>query len=898
MTDINEPSSAKKTLGLSLGGKLELKKTIDAGQVRQSFSHGRSKTVTVEVKRKRVYNVDSTGPTDETTLKSPEQHLSSEWSSHLTVEERAIRNKVIEEARKEEEKRAIEQQRLREIELKQIEEQKALNVLEKSAAKNPDVNVQKEARTALDKQKGLSSKNSEDQPLQKPLEEGSQTSSTLTTEKEQKAGEIAFAPRVGEVAEDETKKPKEKTKHVGKSPSSAKSSYTDEREVEGDFSARKPGKSALAAPTNDPRKNIPPKWRSGKITIDQALDEEEKVRVRSMASIRRAREKEKQKFIQENQTEPTKIVREVILPETITVQELSNRMAERSADVIKTLMKMGMLVTLNQVLDADTSELVIGEFGHKVKRVKETDSFIAETLAQDSAEQLKIRPPVVTIMGHVDHGKTSLLDALRSTDIASGEAGGITQHIGAYQVTRPSGQKITFIDTPGHAAFSEMRARGANVTDLVVLVVAADDGIMQQTVEAINHAKAANVPIIVAVNKIDKPQADPARVRQELLNHGLVVEELGGDVLAVDVSAKAKLNLDKLEEAILLQAEVLDLKANPNRLASGAVVEARLERGRGSVATFLVQRGTLRVGDILVAGNEWGRVRALLDHYGHSLTAAGPSTPVEVVGLQGTPMAGNQFVVVESENKAREISEHRQRKSRELQAATALGKRGNVEQMLSKKIGDSELRELAIVLKSDVQGSLEALVNSLNKLNTSEVGVRILHAGVGGINESDVTLARASQAIIIGFNVRANPLAREIARRDSVDIRYYSIIYNVIDDIKAILGGLLAPTFREKFLGYAEIRDVFTISDSGKIAGCMVTEGLVKRGAKVRLLRDNVVIYQGSLQSLRRFKDEVKEVKEGYECGMAFDNYQDIAKLDIVECYEMEEIARTLTDKS
>lgn len=892
MTDINEPSAAKKTLGLSLGGKLELKKTIDVGQVRQSFSHGRSKAVTVEVKRKRVYNADSPGPADETKLRSPEQVLSAEWSSHLTVEERAIRNKVIEEARKEEEKRAIEQQRLRESELKQLEEQKALTALKPAVSKHPTSDIQQDSIiVGTDKPKVSSSKNSDG-------EEGKKHSSTAAAESTGKAYGIAGATKVTEIADDDTKKPKEKTKHSGRLPSSTKSGYGDEQETEDGFSsARKPGKSAPAAPSSELKKSTPSKWRSGKITIDQALEEEEKVRVRSMASIRRAREKEKQKFIQDNQTEPTKIVREVILPETITVQELSNRMAERSADVIKTLMKMGMLATLNQVLDADTSELVISEFGHKVKRVKESDSFIAETLAQDSAGQLQTRPPVVTVMGHVDHGKTSLLDALRSTDIVSGEAGGITQHIGAYQVTRPSGQKITFIDTPGHAAFSEMRARGANVTDLVVLVVAADDGIMQQTIEAISHAQAAKVPIIVAINKIDKPQADPARVRQELLNHGLVVEELGGDVLAVDVSAKTKLNLDKLEEAILLQAEVLDLKANPDRLASGAVVEARLERGRGSVATFLVQRGTLRVGDILVAGNEWGRVRALLDHYGHPLTEAGPSTPVEVVGLQGTPMAGNQFVVVENENKAREISEHRQRKSRELQAATALGKRGNVEQMLS-KIGDSGLRELTIILKSDVQGSLEALVNSLNRLNTAEVGVRILHAGVGGINESDVTLARASRAVIIGFNVRANPLAREIARRDSIDIRYYSIIYNVIDDVKAILGGLLAPTLQEKFLGYAEIRDVFSISDSGKIAGCMVTEGLVKRGAKVRLLRDNVVIYHGSLKNLRRFKDEVKEVKEGYECGMAFDNYQDIAKLDIVECYEIEEVARTLTDKS
>jgi translation initiation factor IF-2 len=494
-------------------------------------------------------------------------------------------------------------------------------------------------------------------------------------------------------------------------------------------------------------------------------------------------------------------------------------------------------------------------------------------------------------MGHVDHGKTSLLDALRQTDVAAHEAGGITQHIGAYQVTVPSGGKITFIDTPGHAAFSEMRARGANVTDIVVLVVAANDGIMPQTVEAIRHAKAAMVPIIVAINKIDLPDANPTRVRNELLHHELVPEELGGDVQTIEVSAKTRQNLDRLVEGILLQAEVLELKANPNRLAAGVVIEAKLERGRGSVATVLVQRGTLRVGDIFVTGGQWGRVRALVNERGETVNEAGPSVPVEVLGLQGTPLAGDDFVVLDSEARAREIAEFRQRRTREAQAK--LLARGTLDEMFS-KIAAGEAKELPVVVKSDVQGSLEAIVNSLTKLSTNEVAVRVLHSAVGAINESDITLAKASSAIVIGFNVRANPQARELARRDGIDIRYYSIIYNVIDDVKALLSGLLAPTLRERFLGYAEIREVFTITKVGKVAGCYVTEGVVKRGAKVRLLRDNVVIHEGSLKTLKRFKDEVREVKAGMECGMAFENYSDIQQGDQIECFEVEEVARAL----
>jgi translation initiation factor IF-2 len=612
--------------------------------------------------------------------------------------------------------------------------------------------------------------------------------------------------------------------------------------------------------------------------------------MRSLASVRRAREKEKQRA-QELRSEGQKVVRDVVVPETIMVQELANRMAVRGADVIKALMKMGIMATINQALDADTAELVAGEFGHRVRRVSAADVEIGLGGDTDEQEHLQSRPPVVTVMGHVDHGKTSLLDALRQTDVASHEAGGITQHIGAYQVTRPNGQRITFIDTPGHAAFTEMRARGANVTDIVVLVVAADDGIMQQTVEAIHHARAARAPVIVAINKMDRPDANPTRVRQELLQHELVVEEMGGDVLAVEVSAKTKAGLERLEEAILLQAEVLELGANPDRPATGAVIEARLERGRGAVATLLVQRGTIRVGDIFVAGSEWGRVRALLNDRGEPIASAGPSLPVEVLGLQGAPMAGDDFAVVDSETRARQVSEFRQRRQREASAKVA--SRGTLEQMFS-KIAAGESKELAVVVKSDVQGSLEAIAGSMAKLGTDEVAVRVLHSAVGGINESDVTLARASNAMIIGFNVRANPQARDMARRDGVDIRYYSIIYNVVDDVKAALSGLLSPTLREKLLGNAMILEVFNITKVGKVAGCRVTDGVVRRGAKVRLLRDDVVIHEGSLKTLKHFKDEVREVKAGTECGMAFENYDNIQAGDVIECFELEEVARVL----
>ena len=645
-----------------------------------------------------------------------------------------------------------------------------------------------------------------------------------------------------------------------------------------------------------PPKRVDDNRRGGRITVTQALNEDyERERGPSLAAQKRAREKARLAAMLAN--EPAKkVIREVILPEAITVGELSNRMAEPGGEVIKALMKMGVMATINETIDADTAELIISEFGHKVKRVTEGDIEIGVEGVHDDEKELQSRPPVVTIMGHVDHGKTSLLDALRSTDVVSGEAGGITQHIGAYQVTLKSGQKITFLDTPGHAAFTEMRARGANVTDIVVIVVAADDSIMPQTIEAISHAKAAKVPVIIAINKIDLPAANPAKVKQQLLQHEIVVEEMGGDVLCIEVSAKQKLNLDKLEEAILLQSEILELKANPNREAQGVIIESKLEKGRGSVITVLIQKGTLKIGDVFVAGAEFGKVRAIINDHGKNITSAIPGQPVEVLGLSGTPDAGDMVSVVKDESKAREIADYRVRKRREAQAMQAVKGRTTIEQLVAQR-GEGQKTSLPVIIKADVHGSIEAIAGSLSKMvdENEGIAVQVLHTGVGGITESDVTLARASGGIIIGFNVRANAQARALAQRDGVDIRYYNIIYNVIDDAKAIMTGMLSPTEREEYLGQAAIRQVFNITKVGKVAGCMVTTGTVKRGAKVRLLRDDVVIHEGKLKTLQRFKDEVKEVKEGTECGMAFENYDDIKEGDIIECYEVIKEARTLT---
>ncbi len=870
----NDP---KKPLGLSRPGRLELRKTVETGQVRQSFPHGRSKAVTVEVKRKRTFTQDAGGLLHE--VKAPALDLAAahaevvaEEAAHaarsLTEEERAQRVRALKsavqadnEARKRHESDEV---RRAEEEARRKGEEEALHKAEE------------ESRLAV-----------EEAARSKDEEGGREALAEAKPAEPAAAAGPAAAAALPEAVEGEARAPAPLRVAAKLAAVPAPAAAPEEEEEAERAGKRTAGK---ARPALAP-KRLEPRRRTGKLTITQALGDSEEERVRSLASVRRAREREKQRARQALMEAGQKIAREVVVPEAITVQELANRMAERGADVIKTLMKLGVMATINQTIDPDTAELVVAEFGHKVRRVSEADVEIGIEGADDAPEHLSPRPPVVTVMGHVDHGKTSLLDALRATDVAAHEAGGITQHIGAYQVALSGGQRITFLDTPGHEAFTAMRARGAKVTDIVVLVVAADDGVQPQTVEAINHAKAANVPIVVAINKVDKSDANPERVRNDLLQHGVVLEQFGGDVLAIEVSATKRINLDKLEEAILLQAEILDLRANPERNAQGTVIEARLERGRGPVATVLVQRGTLKLGDIFIAGSEWGRVRALLDDRARPLDEAGPAMPVEVLGLNATPLAGDSFSVVDSEQRAREVTEFRQRKLRDVRVAR--GSRGTVDEMFS-RIAAGDAKELPIVVKADVQGSVEAIVNAIQRLATDEVSVRVLHGGVGGINESDVALAAATRALIVGFNVRANLQARELARRDGLDIRYYSIIYNVVDDVKKMLSGLLSPTVSEKQLGHAEIREVFAVSKAGKVAGCMVTEGQVRRGARARLLRDHVVVHEGRIGSLRRFKEEVREVKEGYECGMSFENYQDIQKGDIIECYEVEEMARAL----
>ena len=880
MSDANQPGqdAAEQeqkrplTLGRS-GGRLELRKPVETAQVRQSFSHGRSKAVTVEVRKKRTIGPGPAEPgrTEPVPAVAHDQQVHRPATAEpvrlgvvlpraLTDEERAGRARAVQDARKAE----VEEQRLR-----ALAEEGRRRQEEQRAAEEARRRAEEEVRKKAEEEEA---RRRADEDARKRAEEEAQRRKEEESRRE-------VAERAGKAA----------AAKVAALAAAGKVAVPVEEEEEERAAAPRRGARPEAKRPAAPARRDEARRRTGKITVTRALTGDEE-RMRSLASVRRARERERLRLHHGDQ-EQVKIVREVVIPETITVQELANRMAERAADVIKALMRMGVMATINQVIDADTAELVVTEFGHRLRRVSEADVEIGLRGEEDEPEALGPRAPVVTVMGHVDHGKTSLLDALRETDVAGGEAGGITQHIGAYRVSLRSGKQITFIDTPGHQAFTAMRARGANVTDIVVLVVAADDGIMEQTVEAIRHAKAAQVPIIVAINKIDRPEARPDRVRQELLQHELVVEDLGGEVLDVEVSALKRTHLAKLEEAILLQAELLDLKANPNRPAAGVVLEAKLERGRGAVATVLIQRGTLRVGDIFVAGSEWGRVRAQLDDRGNSLREAGPSTPVEVLGLNGTPLAGDDFVVADSEGRARDIADFRQRRRRE--ATVAAGTRGTLEQMFS-QIAAGAAKELPIVVKSDVQGSLEAIVGSLEKLSTSEVSVRALHSAVGGINESDVILAKASKAVIVGFNVRANPQARELARRDNIEIRYYSIIYDLIDDIRNTLSGLLAPTLRERLLGNASIREVFNITRVGKVAGCMVTEGTMRRGAKVRLLRDDVVIHEGSLKTLKRFKDEVREVNQGYECGMAFENYQDIQTGDVIECFEVEEVARAL----
>ncbi len=862
MTTNNESQEAKKPLTLNRPKKLELKKTVETGQVRQSFSHGRTKTVQVEVKRKRTYRAEDgkmTAVSEQAEAPSEEvvtpPRMSAEAFSNLRPEEREARLRALEQAKEDAARREAEEIERRRIEAEEATRREA----EEKARREAEEKARQEAERA---------RAEAGEP--EPEAESAEAEAESAAEAEQ-AAEAPAAPAA-----------KEAERVTRPSPKPRAGEAEDARPV------KKKAKAPAPAPS---RGKGEPKRRQGKLTISQALDDEgNEDRIRSLAAVRRQREREKQRAREQLQS-GQKIVRDVVIPEAITVQELANRMAERGGEVVKALMKMGVMATITQSIDADTAELVVEEFGHRVKRVSAEDVEVGLRGSDDDESKLLPRAPVVTVMGHVDHGKTSLLDALRKTDIAAHEAGGITQHIGAYQIEVPSGDKITFLDTPGHAAFSEMRSRGANVTDIVILVVAADDGIMAQTVEAINHAKAAEVPIIVAINKIDVPGADPNKVKTALLQHELVPEDMGGDIICVEVSAKTREGLDNLLDVMLLQSELLELKANPDRNAEGTVVEAKLEQGRGAVATVLVQRGTLRVGDIFVAGAESGRVRALLNDRGERVDSAGPSVPVEVLGLSGTPEAGDELVVVDDEARAREIASFRAEKKKTATMATQ--GRGTLEQMLS-AIREGEAKTMPLVVKADVHGSLEAILGALDKMATDEVRPEILHSAVGGINESDVTLARASGAMILAFNVRANAQARDLAKRDGVDIRYYSIIYELIDEMKKALGGLLAPEQREVFLGYAEIREVFNITKVGKVAGCMITEGVVKRGAKVRLLRDDVVIHSGTLKTLKRFKDEVREVQQGYECGMAFEHYEDIAVGDRIECYEVEEVARTL----
>jgi translation initiation factor IF-2 len=887
MVDKNTPGDKK----LSVPSKtLTLKPRVETGTVRQSFPHGRTKQVVVEKRGKR--RVGGDAPANEVPHPAPEpvaakpapagkpqfsrtvanaqqsqpRNASGVVLRTLTEDEHAARVSALADARLREQ----EERRLAEEEAKRRASREGIEQAEREAA---------EARRKVEEERH---RHDEEAKRKAELEAKKRFGETEAARAPTAAATAAPAARTTTPAT----RPAVPATPAGRTPVAAEA-----EEDEGPRLVRR-GPGGAMRPVAAPKvthKPAPQKQR-GRLTLVTALTADD-VRERSIASFRRRTQRLKGHAANEPKE---KLIREVIIPEAITIQELANRMSERAVDVIRTLMKQGAMHKITDVIDADTAQLLAEEFGHSVKRVAASD--VEEGLFDtvDNSADTEPRSPVVTVMGHVDHGKTSLLDALRHANVVSGEAGGITQHIGAYQVTSPeSGKKITFIDTPGHAAFTAMRARGAKVTDIVVLVVAADDGVMPQTVEAINHAKAAKVPMIVAINKIDKPDARPERVRTELLQHEVQVESLGGEVVDVEVSAKNKTNLDRLLEMIALQADLLDLKTNSERPAEGTVIEAKLDRGRGPVATVLVQRGTLRVGDIIVAGAEMGRVRALISDQGDTVDEAGPAVPVEVLGFNGPPEAGDRLAVVENEARARQITSYRAHQKRENAAASISGMRGSLEQMMS-QLKTAGRKEFPLIIKADVQGSLEAILGSLEKLGTDEVAARILHAGVGGISESDVTLAEGFNAAIIGFSVRANKEAAAAAKRNGIEIRYYNIIYDLVDDVKKAMSGLLAPTLRETMLGNALILEVFNISKVGKVAGCRVTDGTVERGANVRLIRDNVVVHEGKLSTLKRFKDEVKEVQSGQECGMAFENYGDMRAGDVIECYRVETIQRSL----
>ena len=830
---MSDDNDGKKTLGV-LGGPR-------AGNVKQTFSHGRSKNVVVETKRKRVVVPKPGGakpgaggnPALGDPSKRPAGISDAEMERRLKALQAAKAREADDAAQREADEKAREEERQRRREEAEAKE-----------------------REERERENALKAKAEEDERVRRAAEDAAKAAAAAAANPP--AGEPA-APRAQRSA-----------------PPAAGANTRRPAENE-DRPNRNKGR-------DDGR-------RSGKLTLNQALSGGEGGRPKSMAAMKRKQERARQKAMGTQERE--KVVRDVQLPEAIVVSELANRMAERVADVVKALMTNGMMVTQNQTIDADTAELIIEEFGHKVVRVSDSDveDVIKEIIDKD--EDLQPRPPVITIMGHVDHGKTSLLDAIRNAKVVAGEAGGITQHIGAYQVKTDSGALLSFLDTPGHAAFTSMRSRGAQVTDIVVLVVAADDSVMPQTIEAINHAKAANVPMIVAINKCDKPEADPMKVRTELLQHEVIVEAMSGEVQDVEVSAHTGQGLDQLLEAIALQAEILELKANPDRAAQGAVIEAQLDVGRGPVATVLVQTGTLRQGDIFVVGEQYGKVRALINDQGERVQEAGPSVPVEVLGLNGTPEAGDVLNVTETEAQAREIAEYREKAAKDKRAAA--GAATTLEQLMSKAKEDESVSELPILVKADVQGSAEAIVQAMEKIGNDEVRVRVLHSGVGAITESDIGLAEASGAPVFGFNVRANAPARASANQKGVEIRYYSVIYDLVDDVKAAASGLLSAEIREHFIGYAQIKEVFKVTGIGKVAGCIVTEGVARRSAGVRLLRDDVVIHEGTLKTLKRFKDEVKEVQSGQECGMAFENYDDIRPNDVIEIFEREEVTRTLT---
>ncbi len=812
---------------------LNVRRTVESGHVRQSFSHGRSKSVVVEKKKRRsIGSAAAAQPAEEAKAK-PAEAAPVPPKPKPTPAPQPRRPGVVLRQLSEDEKDA----RAKALANSKVRHAEELEKAKETAAQEAVAEVQR-------------------------AKEAKEAEARKLKEDAKKAVEEAAPPKVEEAP---------RGKHLKQEAEEQPTRTPDARHKKG---------------TPTPRRNDERRVR-GRLTITNALDEEQ--RQRSLASLKRHRERQKKQGTGPQAAQ--KIQRDVVIPEVITIQELANRMAERAVDVIKFLMKDGEMHKITDVIDSDTAQIIAEEFGHTVRRVSEADVEEGFIGAVDEDEDLQPRAPIVTIMGHVDHGKTSLLDAIRTANVVSQEAGGITQHIGAYQVVVPSGQKVTFIDTPGHEAFTAMRARGAKVTDIVILVVAADDGVKPQTIEAINHAKAAGVPMIVAINKIDKQGADPKRVRTELLSHEIVVETMGGDTLEIEVSALKKTGLDKLLEAIALQAELLELRANPERDAEGVIVEAKLERGRGPVGTALVQRGTLKLGDLVVAGSAYGRVRALINDLGDQVKEAGPSVPVEVLGFDSAPEAGDQFAVVESEARAREITDYRMRERRKRLAVA--GQRGSLEQMMS-QLKETGVQEFTLVIKGDVQGSVEAINSALANLGTDEVRARIVHSGVGGITESDVSLAATSGAVLIAFNVRANSQARETAERDGIEIRQYAVIYDLVDDIKQAMSGLLAPTRRETFLGNAEILEVFTISKVGKVAGCRVTEGKVERGAHVRLIRDNVVVHEGKLSTLKRFKDEVKEVVSGQECGMAFEGYQDMRQGDVIECFDVEHVQRTL----